>query len=312
MQFFLNITLGGIATGMIVAAVALGLVLIFRATNIVNFAQGAMAMMTTYIAYAVLHQGSGYWLAFVAALATGLLFGALTQVVLIRPLQGKSPLNAIIVTFGFLIFLEGVAGAIWGSQTRTYPAPFSEAGQKIGNTQIAFSPFDVFVVLAVLALMILMLVLFRGTDLGLRMRAVAFAPETARLLGVRVRPLLTLGRQTALDDLEESSGNRAHVGRGGLHAAVLERWTSTKRVPAPAENAVAQASQTKNVVARLGGFTRKNLWTGVQRRTGRARIRSRSQTTPGTGHRSKIDQLDAAVVGHQDVGRFEVPVQDAR
>jgi branched-chain amino acid transport system permease protein len=152
-----------------------------------------MAMMTTYIAYAVLHKGSGYWLAFVVALATGLLFGALTQVVLIRPLQGKSPLNAIIVTFGFLIFLEGLAGAIWGSQTRTFPAPFSEAGQKIGNTQIAFSPFDVFVVLAVLALMILMLVLFRGTDLGLRMRAVAFAPETARLLGVRVRPLLTLG-----------------------------------------------------------------------------------------------------------------------
>jgi branched-chain amino acid transport system permease protein len=193
MQFFLNITLGGIATGMIVAAVALGLVLIFRATNIVNFAQGAMAMMTTYIAYAVLHKGAGYWLAFIAALATGLLFGALTQVVLIRPLQGKSPLNSIIVTFGFLIFLEGLAGAIWGSTTRTYPAPFSEAGQKIGGTQIAFSPFDVFVVLAVLALMVVMLVLFRGTDLGLRMRAVAFAPETARLLGVRVRPLLTLG-----------------------------------------------------------------------------------------------------------------------
>src|ERR1700728_2019993 len=169
MQFFLNITLGGIASGMIVAAVALGLVLIFRATNVVNFSQGAMAMITTYIAYAVYHKGSGYWLAFAAALATGLLFGAVTQVVLIRPVQNKSPLNAIIVTFGFLIFLEGLAGAIYGSTARNYPAPFSLSGQKIGGTQIAFSPFDVFVVVAVLVLMGVMLLLFRGTDLGLRM-----------------------------------------------------------------------------------------------------------------------------------------------
>jgi branched-chain amino acid transport system permease protein len=193
MQFFLDITLGGIATGMIVSAVALGLVLIFRATNVVNFAQGAMAMVTTYIAYDVLRKGADYWLAFVVALAAGLVFGAVTQVVLIRPVQGKSPLNAIIVTFGFLIFLEGVIGAIYGSTARPYPAPFSLSGQKLAGTQIAFSPFDVFVVVAVLVLMVLMLVLFRGTDLGLRMRAVAFAPEAARLLGVRVRPLLTLG-----------------------------------------------------------------------------------------------------------------------
>lgn len=193
MQFFLNITLGGIASGMIVSAVALGLVLIFRATNIVNFAQGAMAMITTYIAYTILHQGAGYWLALAAALVVGLLFGAVTQYVLIRPIQNKSPLNVVIMTFGLLILLEGIAGAIWGSTTRTYPAPYSEAGQRIGGTQIAFSPFDVYIVVSVLVLMGVMLVLFRATNLGLRMRAVAFAPEAARLLGVRVQPLLTLG-----------------------------------------------------------------------------------------------------------------------
>ena len=93
MQFFLNLTLGGIASGMIVAAVALGLVLIFRSTNVVNFAQGAMAMITTYVAYGVLRDGADYWLGFVVALAAGLVFGAVTQIVVIRPVQNKSPLN---------------------------------------------------------------------------------------------------------------------------------------------------------------------------------------------------------------------------
>jgi len=193
MQFFVNITLGGVATGMIVASVALGLVLIFRSTNVVNFAQGAMAMMTTYIAYAILHRGVGYWPTLLAALAVAMVFGAATHLVLIRPIQSRSPLNAIIVTFGFLILLEGIAGAIWGSTTRPYPAPFSEAGQQIGSFHIAFSPFNLYGVVAVLVVMVVMLVLFRGTTLGLRMRAVAFAPEAARLLGVRVQPLLTLG-----------------------------------------------------------------------------------------------------------------------
>src|SRR5579862_6923540 len=177
MQFFVNITLGGVATGMIVASVALGLVLIFRSTNVVNFAQGAMAMMTTYIAYAIIRQGIDYWLTLVFALIVAMVFGALTQLVLIRPIQHRPPLNAVIITFGFLILLEGVAGAVWGSTTRYYPAPFSQAGQKIGNFHVAFSPFDLYGVVAVLVVMVLMLVLFRGTTLGLKMRAVAFAPE---------------------------------------------------------------------------------------------------------------------------------------
>jgi branched-chain amino acid transport system permease protein len=192
-QFFVNITLGGIATGMIVASVALGLVLIFRATNVVNFAQGAMSMLTTYIAYAILHQGVGYWLALLLALIVAMMFGGVTHLLLIRPIQHRSPLNAVIVTFGFLIFLEGLAGAIWGGSTRSYPAPFSQSGEQIGSFHVAFSPFNLYGVVAVLVLMVVMLVLFRGTNLGLRMRAAAFAPEAARLLGVRVQPLLTLG-----------------------------------------------------------------------------------------------------------------------
>lgn len=193
MRLFINITLGGLAEGFIFASVALGLVLIFRATNLINFAQGAMAMLTTFIAFSVLGKGVGYWGAFVVALACGLLIGGVVQIVLVRPVQNKPPLNGVIVTFGLLILLEGLAGAIWGNTNRGFPPAFSQNGFKVGSTSIAFSHFDLFIVIAVVVLLVLVAGLFRATTLGLRMRAAAFAPEAARLLGVRVSQLLTLG-----------------------------------------------------------------------------------------------------------------------
>lgn len=193
MSLFINITLNGITNGMIFATLALALVLIFRATRIINFAQGAMGMMTTFIASSLLNRGLGYWWAFVAVLAIGFVFGALVERVLIRPLRGKSELNPVIVTIGLLVVLEGLAGAIYGNTSRGFPAAYSQSGLTIGHTRVAFSHFDVFILVAVLVLMMATLVLFRATTLGLRMRASAFAGEISRLLGVRVGLLLTLG-----------------------------------------------------------------------------------------------------------------------
>jgi branched-chain amino acid transport system permease protein len=193
MELFINITLNGITNGMIFATLALALVLIFRATRIINFAQGAMGMMTTFIASSLLNRGLGYWWAFLAVLAIGFVFGALVERVLIRPLQGKSELNPVIVTIGLLVVLEGLAGAIYGNASRGFPAAYSQSGLTIGHSKIAFSHFDVFILVAVLALMVGTLALFRATTLGLRMRASAFAGEIARLLGVRVGLFLTLG-----------------------------------------------------------------------------------------------------------------------
>jgi branched-chain amino acid transport system permease protein len=193
MELFINITLDGIANGMIFAALALALVLIFRATRIVNFAQGAMGMITTFIASSLLGRGVGYWWAFLAVLAIGFVLGALVERVLIRPLQGKSELNPVIVTIGLLVVLEGIAGAIYGNSSRGFPAAYSQSGLSVGHTKIAFSHFDVFILVAVLVLMTGTWFLFRATTLGLRMRASAFAGEISRLLGVRVGLLLTLG-----------------------------------------------------------------------------------------------------------------------
>jgi branched-chain amino acid transport system permease protein len=193
MSLFVNITLDGVTEGLIFAALALALVLIFRATKVINFAQGAMAMITTFIASSLLDRGLGYWWAFLVALALGFLLGALVERVLIRPLEGKPELNPVIVTIGLVIVLEGVAGAVYGNSSRGFPAAFSQSGLVVGRTKVAFSHFDVFITVAVLALMGANLVLFRATTLGLRMRAVAFAREVSRLLGVRVGRLLTLG-----------------------------------------------------------------------------------------------------------------------
>jgi branched-chain amino acid transport system permease protein len=192
-SLFFNYTLNGISNGMIYAALALALVLIFRATKIINFAQGAAGMMTTFIASSLLAHGVSYWWAFVLVLAIGFAFGAMTERILIRPLQGKSELNPVIVSIGLLVVLEGVAGTIYGNASRGFPAAYSQSGLKIGRSRIAFSHFDVFILVAVLVLMLAILVLFRATSLGLRMRASAFAGEISKLLGVRVGGLLTLG-----------------------------------------------------------------------------------------------------------------------
>jgi branched-chain amino acid transport system permease protein len=190
----LNETLNGITSGAIYASIALALVLIWRGTRIVNFAAGAMAMVSAFIALSVIDAGAGYWLAFLAALAFGLVAGAVVERVLVRPVESKPPLTAVILTFGLLILIEAIVGMIWGEKSRALPAAtFSIKGVSIGGQTVALSPFDLFVIGAVLGTMVLLIVLFRATNLGLKMRAAAFQPEIARLLGVRVGRMLSLG-----------------------------------------------------------------------------------------------------------------------
>jgi branched-chain amino acid transport system permease protein len=193
MTKFIDLTLNGISTGAVYAAVALALVLIWRATRIVNFAQGAMLMVTTFIASAVIDATGSYWLGFFVALVSGLILGALVERVLIRPVENAPPLNAVIVALGLYTVLVAVAGMIWGNSPRSFPAAFSIRGYEVGATRLLFSPNDSFIVLVVIAVALGLAVLFRATTLGLQMRASAFAPEVAQLLGVRVARMFTVG-----------------------------------------------------------------------------------------------------------------------
>src|SRR5579884_1599376 len=129
----LDYTLNGVTYGMVYAAVAMALVLIWRATRVVNFAQGAMAMFSTYIAATIIEHGGNYVEALLVALAFGFVSGALVERLLVRPVENKPPLNAVIVTLGLLILVEAAAAMIWGDSVRSYPAHFSQTGIKVGS-----------------------------------------------------------------------------------------------------------------------------------------------------------------------------------
>jgi branched-chain amino acid transport system permease protein len=190
----LNLVLNGIAFGTIYAAVALSLVLIWRSTRIVNFAQGGMLMVTTFIAYTLVQEhGQNYWVGLVVALLSGLVLGAVVERLIVRPIEGGPPLNAVILTLGLLLVLQAVAEMIWGNGVASYPPAFSLVFYRVGNNALLFSPNYLFIVLAVLAVVAVLYLLFQRTSIGLRMRASAFSPEVARLLGVRVGRMLTLG-----------------------------------------------------------------------------------------------------------------------
>jgi branched-chain amino acid transport system permease protein len=193
MQEFLEFTLGGIAVGMIYAAIALSLVLIWRGTRVLNYSQGGMAMFTTYVAWLVIRDTGNYWLGFAVALASGLVLGAILERTVVRPTLGKPPMNSVIVTIGLLIFLEGLAGIIYGGQYRSFPAAFSLTGLKIGSVALGISRADAFTAAAVLGAALVLALVFRYTAVGLRLRATAFSPGIARLLGVRIGRVLTLG-----------------------------------------------------------------------------------------------------------------------
>jgi branched-chain amino acid transport system permease protein len=192
-QQLINTALGGLTLGMVYAAFALALVLIWRSTRVVNFAQAPMAMVTTFIALVVIDAGHSYWLGFVAALVSGLVLGAFLERVVVRPVEGKAEINAVILTLGLFIVLHALAAVVFGNEYRSFPAPFGIRGFEIGDRTFALTGFGVFTIVAVLVVMGLLVALFRYTDVGLRMRAAAFNAEVARLLGVRVTRMMTLG-----------------------------------------------------------------------------------------------------------------------
>ncbi len=192
MDRFIFLTVDGLSHGAIYAAFALALVLIWRGTRVVNFAQGAMAVAAAYIAFSVTGATGSYWLGAIAAVGAGLVLGVLVERGAMKWVGHTNPLTAIVVALGSALVIEAVLGMAYGVNNRPFPVPFSRTKFTIHGHPL-FSPYDLFVFGVVAAVLIGIGLLFTRTPIGLRMRAAAFAPETARLLGVNTARVLTLG-----------------------------------------------------------------------------------------------------------------------
>ncbi|MGC1420041.1 MAG: branched-chain amino acid ABC transporter permease [Acidimicrobiales bacterium] len=190
---FMHNIFSGLAQGVLYSLLALSLVIIWQSTHVLNFAQGAMAMFATYIGMTEIDRGVGYWWCVIISVLVGILFGGLAERVLIRPLYGKPEINPIVVMVGFLGVIESVAAAIWTSTTRNITPPFSQIYFHANGQVILLSPFVIFQIVLAIIIMLAVAALFRFTKLGLQLRASALAPEVARLLGVRVSRMLTIG-----------------------------------------------------------------------------------------------------------------------
>jgi branched-chain amino acid transport system permease protein len=188
---FAQFTIEGLALGSVYGSLALALVLVYRATHVINFAQGELAMFTTYIAYELMLHGLSYWAAFAATLAIAFALGTVLQVTLIRPVQHRSVIAVVIVTVGLFILIDGVVNWIWGGDFKSMQNPFGTASFDVGG--VAISQLYVGMMIVVFASVLLVWVLFRFTKLGLGMRAAALRPAAAALVGVRVNSMLAIG-----------------------------------------------------------------------------------------------------------------------
>jgi branched-chain amino acid transport system permease protein len=192
MADFLQQVVSGLAAGGIYALLALALVLIHRATGIINFSQGEMAMFSTYILWTLtVNHGWPYWPAFAFTLVASFVGGAGIFHLVIRPNSGGSVLRVVIVTIGLLIFINGLALFIWTGEVRAVESPFPAGTVDVGGVVIAWA--DVGTIAVSLGLVLALWAFFQFTKIGLAMRAAAVNPAEARLVGVRVTHMLGLG-----------------------------------------------------------------------------------------------------------------------
>lgn len=196
---FLNTVLIGINSGAIYSLMAISMVLVWRSTRVVNFAQAGMALGSTFIGYELIVKSGNFWVALVGAIIAGALLGGFIELVFMRtlvrhssqgPIAGVAP---IIATLGLLGLIKAVIALIWGGENKLIAPPISDKNFIVSGENIAISPLKLVILVIVVIMVVTLTLLIQKTNLGLSLRASAFNPEISRLAGVRVDAIRTLG-----------------------------------------------------------------------------------------------------------------------
>jgi branched-chain amino acid transport system permease protein len=181
----------GVREGAIYAGLALAIVIIYRSTRVINFAQGELATFTTFIAWSLMNRGLSFWAAFPIVLVIAFVGGVGIERILIRPVENAPVLTIVIITLGLALLLNGLMSIIWGGASRQFRGPFSTRTIDVGGVPISVQ--DIGIVVVSFVLVALLALFFRYTKLGLALRAAAVNPDSSRLVGVRVGWMLALG-----------------------------------------------------------------------------------------------------------------------
>jgi branched-chain amino acid transport system permease protein len=199
MAQFINTVLIGITSASIYSLMALALVLVWRSTRVINFAQAAQALASTYFGYEALTRFDNFWIALLIAMIGGALLAALIEIVFMRILLKHTSSGAIasvapiIATLGLAEIIRALITLKWGGADLIIKAPLSNTGFTIGTQTLVFSPMKAAIIAVVAVLLLLLSLIFQRTSIGLSLRASAFSPELARLAGIRVDRIRTLG-----------------------------------------------------------------------------------------------------------------------
>ena len=188
-QYLLQIALAGLAQGSLFALTALGLVMIYNASSVVNFAHGAMGMAATYVAYVLIARWQvPFPLAFTAALVAAFVLGVVVQTLFLARLRNAPLMSQIVVTLGLFMLLEGLLGIAFGYNPRPMSESISIKPVILGS--LVLRPQDVLQLALLLILGVALAALFAATKVGLGMRAITENPYAARLMGIPVGRVL--------------------------------------------------------------------------------------------------------------------------
>ncbi len=187
-----QLVVNGLALGSLYALTAFGIVLIYKTTDVITFAQGEMAVFCTFIAFTLLETKLlPFVVVFVLTVIFAILFGIVIERGVLRRISTTSVVNSVITTVGLSLILVGLAGWIWGYETRPFPPPVDGEPFRFGT--VVLSQINALILVVTLILMVILFLFFRYTLTGVAMRAVAQNRLAAQLMGINVNRINAIG-----------------------------------------------------------------------------------------------------------------------